>query len=119
MAFELLSVLSFKLAKCLGIFLLSLEKVVVPLLVEIVVLLDVCLLAFFSLLCLVKEKLVSFALIILEFELSNPVLGHLSLDVLALDLAGVPVFLEDLAVWVVSGVGVTYMKSWMLSSLGS
>ena len=113
--------LALELTESLSVLLLSLEQVIVPLLIELVVLLDVSLLAFFSLLCLVEEQLVSFALVVLEFELGNPVLGHLSLDVLALDLAGVSVFLEYLTARQANemGMGVTYMKSWMLSSFGS
>jgi hypothetical protein len=53
-ALQLLGVLSFQLAEGLSVLLLSLEKIVVPLLVELVILLDVSLLALFPLLGLVE-----------------------------------------------------------------
>jgi hypothetical protein len=62
---QLLSVLSLKLTKSLSILLLCLEKIIVPLLVKLVILLNMCLLALFPLLGLVKQEFIAFSLIIL------------------------------------------------------
>ena len=53
----------------MGVFLLSLEEILVPLLVEFLILFDVGLLAIFSLLGLVEDELVVAALIVLHLEL--------------------------------------------------
>ena len=87
-----------QLAESLGILLLSLEQVLVPLLVELLVLLNVGLLTLFALLGLVEDKLLVPSIIILLLELSDTILGHLSLHVLAFALTGVSVVLENLAV---------------------
>ena len=84
-----------KLAKGLSIFLLGLEQVFVPLLVEFLVLLDVGLLALLSLLSLVEDELAQSPVIVLLLELGNSVLGHLSLNILALLLTSEPVILEN------------------------
>jgi hypothetical protein len=65
--FESVSVL--ELTKSLGVFLLGLEEILVPLLVEFLILFDVGLLAIFSLLGLVEDELVVAALVILHLEL--------------------------------------------------
>jgi hypothetical protein len=95
---ELLSVLLFKLSESLGILVLGLEEIVVPLLVELVVLLDMSLFALLSLLSLVENELVEFALIILELELGDSVLGHLGLNVLSFLLTSLSVIIENLTV---------------------
>ena len=87
-----------KLSEGLGVFLLSLKEIIVPLLVELLVLLDMGLLALLSLLLLVEDELLVSSLVVLVSELGNPVLGHFSLDVLAFLLAGLPVLLQGLAV---------------------
>ena len=80
----------------MGIFLLSLQEVIVPLLVKFLILLDMRLLALLSLLGLIEDKFLLLASVVLQLELSNPVLSHLCLDILALNLTGVSVLLEDL-----------------------
>ena len=88
----------FKLSECLCILLLSLEQVIIPLLVELLVLLDVSLLALFPLLLLVEDELLVSSLVVLVPELSNPVLGHFSLDILAFLLASLSVLLQGLTI---------------------
>ncbi len=95
---ELLGMLSLQLAEGLSVLLLGLEEIVVPLLVELVVLFDVSLLALLLLLSLVEQQLVFLSLVILVLEFGDPVLGHLSLDVLSFDLAGVSVLFEDFTI---------------------
>ena len=87
-----------KFRQRLGIFFLGLEQVLVPLLVEFLVLLDMCLLAFLALLRLVEDQLLVAAIVVLLLELRDPVLGHLGLNVLAFALACVPVIFEHLTV---------------------
>lgn len=84
----------FELAESLAVLLLGLEQVLVPLLVELLILLDVSLLAFFALLGLVEDELLESAVIILLLELRNSVFGHLSLNILAFALAGVHMVLQ-------------------------
>ena len=64
-----LGVSIFKSAKSLGILLLGLEKVFVPLLVELLVLLDVSLFALLLLLGLVENEFLQLLLIVLVLEL--------------------------------------------------
>lgn len=87
-----------QLSQSLSILLLRLEQVLIPLLIEFLVLLDVRLLALLPLLSLVKDELLVSAVVVLLLKLSDPVLRHLSLNVLAFALTGVPVILEHLAV---------------------
>lgn len=94
--FELELMLSLKSAECLGILTLGLKKVVVPLLVELVVLLDVSVLTLLSLLCLLEDELVQLSLIVLVLKLSNSVFGHFSFNILAFNFTSVSVFLKDL-----------------------
>ena len=61
------------------IFLLSSLKFEVPMLVEILILLDVCLLNFFLLLLVSKHQLLVLHVVLLLLQLSNPILGHFSL----------------------------------------
>ena len=114
--------LSFQLAESLSVFGLGLEQIFVPLLVKLMILLNVGVLTLLSSLSLVEDELVELSLVVLELELGNPVFGHFSLNVLALDFAGVAVLLKDLAIGrkaVKKKETETYIKSSMLSSLGS
>ena len=61
------------------IFLLSPLKFEVPVLVEILILFDMRLLNLFLLLLVSKHQLLVFHVVLLLFQLSNPVLGHFSL----------------------------------------
>jgi len=92
---KLLGVSVFELPKSLGIFLLSLEEVLVPLLVELLVLLDVSLFALLALLSLVKNQLFISSVVVLESQLGDAVLRHLGLHVLALLLASLSVLLQS------------------------
>ena len=87
-----------QLGKSLAVLFLGLKQILIPLLVELLILLDVSLLALLSLLGLVEDELIVTAVIVLLLELSNTILGHLGLNVLALALTGLSVLLEDLAV---------------------
>jgi hypothetical protein len=89
--------LSLELTEGLGIFLLGLKKIVVPLLVKLVVLLDMSLFTLLSLLGLIKEQFISLSLVILILELSNSILGHFCLYVLAFNFTSVSVLLKNLA----------------------
>lgn len=62
---DLDSVAVLKLAQSLAVFLLGLEQVLIPLLVELLILLNVSLLAFLALLSLVEDELLESAVIIL------------------------------------------------------
>ena len=97
-ALDLSRVTLLKLRQGLCIFFLGLEEVFVPLLVELLVLLDVCLLALLALLRLVEDELLVAAIVVLLLELRDPVLRHLGLNVLAFALTCVSVIFEDLAV---------------------
>ena len=91
-----------KFREGLPILLLGLEKIFVPLLVELLVLLDVSLLALLTLLSLVEDELLQATIVVLLLELGDTVLGHLGLDVLALLLASDPVVLQHLTTKLVS-----------------
>lgn len=84
-----------ELAKGLSVLLLGMEKVLVPLLVELLVLLNMGLFALLSLLSLIEDQLFVTAIVVLMFQLGNSVLGHLSLHVLLLVLTGSSVVFED------------------------
>ena len=90
----------FEFTKSLGIFLLGLEQIFIPLLIEFLILLDVSLFTFFSLLSLVENKLLISSIVVLLLEFLDSILGHLCLDVLALALTGVSVILKYLTVYV-------------------
>lgn len=89
--------LVFEFTEGLAILLLSLEQVLIPLFVELLVLLDVGLLALLTLLSLVEDEFLVAAVIVLLLELFNTVLSHLSLNVFALTLTGGSMLLEHLA----------------------
>jgi hypothetical protein len=95
---KLKSMLVLELAEGLSVLLLGLEKILIPLLIEFLILLNMGLLALLSLLSLIEDELLITTIIVLLLEFLNSVLGHLSLDILALTLASSSMFLEDLAV---------------------
>ena len=97
-ALDLCGVALLELGEGLGVLLLGLEEVLVPLLVELLVLLDVGLLALLALLGLVEDQLLVAPVVVLLLQLRDPVLRHLRLHVLPLPLARVPVLLQHLAV---------------------
>lgn len=88
----------FELTKSLGIFFLGLKQIFIPLLIEFLVLLDMSLFAFFSLLSLVENELLISSIVILLLEFLDSILGHLSLNIFAFSLTGVSMILEHLAV---------------------
>jgi len=93
---NLRGMLVLQLSERLCVFLLSLEKVVIPLLVKLLILLNMRLFAFFPLLSLVENKFFLLSGVVLKLQLSNPILRHFCLDVLAILFAGVPVLLKNL-----------------------
>lgn len=95
---DFLGVPIFEGAKSLSILLLGLEKILIPLLVELLILLDMSLFALLLLLSLVEDKLLEFLLVILMLELLQSLLGHLGLNVFALGLAIISVLVENLPV---------------------
>jgi len=95
-ALDLSCVTFLKFGKSLCIFFLRLEEVFVPLLVEFLVLLDVCLLAFLALLSLVEDEFLVAAIVVLLLELRDPVLSHFGLNILSFALACVSVIFKDL-----------------------
>ena len=95
-ALDLSSVPSLELTQSLSIFFLGLKQILVPLLVEFLVLFDVCLLALFTLLRLIENELLVSAVIVLLLELSNSVLGHLGLNILSFAFTCVSVILQYL-----------------------
>ena len=84
-----------KLAEGRAVFLLSLQQILVPLLVELLILLDVGLLTLFPLLCLIENQLTKAPIIILLLEFGNSILGHLSLDIFAFLFTSQSVILKD------------------------
>jgi hypothetical protein len=95
---KLKSVFVLELAEGLTVLLLSLEKILIPLLIEFLILLNMSLLALLSLLSLIEDELLITTIIVLLLEFLNSVLGHLSLNILALTFASSSMLLEDLAV---------------------
>ena len=85
-------------AKSLSILLLGLEQILVPLLVELLVLLDVSLLALLLLLGLVEDELLELLLVVLMLEFLQSLLSHLGLNVFALSLAIVSVLVKNLPI---------------------
>jgi len=61
------------------VFVLSLLELLVPVVVKLLVLTNVSCLALLTLLLVVEEHLLHLEVVLLLFELSNSVLGHLSL----------------------------------------
>jgi hypothetical protein len=118
--FDFLGVSILESAKGLSILLLSLEQVLVPLLVELLVLLDVGLLAVLLLLGLVENKLLQFLLVVLVFKLLQSFLCHLGLNVLALSFTVVSVLVKNLPIQfaLLHFQKLTYIYSWMLSAFG-
>ena len=86
----------FELTESLGIFLLSLEQIFIPLLVEFLILFDVCLLTLLSLLGLIEDELIILSLVILLFQLCDSVTCHFSLNILASCFALVSVLSQDI-----------------------
>ena len=93
-----LEVADVTLLKCADgslILLFNLRQCLIPALIEILVLHEVCLFDFFSLAGLVIDQLLATTIVVLHLELLNAVLRHLSLNVLAFHLALLAVFLQD------------------------
>ena len=88
---------SLELGQSLAVLLLSLKKILVPLVVEFRVLLNVSLLTLLSLLSLVEDQLLEAAVIVLLLQLGNSVLSHLGFNILALTFAGLSVVLKNTA----------------------
>jgi apolipoprotein N-acyltransferase len=88
----------FQGTKSLGVFLLGLEQIFIPLLVELLVLLDMGLLALLLLLGLVENQFLEFLLIILLFELLKPLLCHLGFNILAFGLTVVSMLVQYLPI---------------------
>ena len=99
---DLLGVSILKGAKSLGVLLLGLKEIFVPLLVELLILLNVSLLALLTLLSLVEDELLQATIVVLLLKLRDTVLSHLSLNVLALLLASDAVVFQHLAIKLVS-----------------
>lgn len=78
---NLLSVSIFKLSQGLSVFLLGLQKILVPLLVEFLILLDVRLLTFLLLLSLIEDQLFRQPVVLLNLEFLDSFLCHLSFDI--------------------------------------
>jgi len=93
---DFLGVSIFEGAKSLSILLLGLEEILIPLLVELLILLDMSLFALLLLLSLVEDELLELLLVILMLKFLQSLLGHLSLNVFALSLAIVSVLVENL-----------------------
>ena len=77
------------------ILLLDLSKSIVPSLIEVLVLHQMSLLDLFSLAGLIINQLFTTAIVILNLELRNAVLGHLCLNILALHLALFTMLFQD------------------------
>ena len=92
---DFLGVPIFEGAKSLSILLLGLEKILIPLLIELLVLLNMCLFTLLSLLSLVENQLLVTAIIVLMLKLCNSVLGHLSLHIFLLMLTGSSVVFKN------------------------
>ena len=92
---NLLRVAIFQLAEGLGVLLLRVQEVFVPLLVELLILLDVSLLALLSLLGLIEDELFVAAVVVLMLQLRDSILRHFCLHVLLLVLTGSSVILKD------------------------
>ena len=95
-ALDLSSVPGLELTQSLSILFLGLKQILVPLLVKLLVLLDVCLLALFTLLRLIEDELLVSAIVVLLLQLSNSILSHLGLNILSFALTCVSVILQHL-----------------------
>ena len=84
-----------KSADRLLVLLLNLRQRVVPALVEVLVLHEMGLLYLLALTCLIVDELLASAVEVLDLELLDAVLGHLSLHVLTLCLALLSVLFKD------------------------
>ena len=93
--FDLLGVSILELSKSLSVLLLGVEEILVPLLIEFLVLLNMCLLTLLSLLSLVENQLFVTPIVVLMLKLCDSVLGHLSLNILLLMLTGSSVILKN------------------------
>jgi len=93
---NLLSVSILELSKSLRVLLLGLEEILVPLLVELLILLDVSLLAVLSLLSLLHHLGGLLSLVILDLELIDSVLSHLGLNVFSFHLTSESMLIKDL-----------------------
>ena len=62
----------------------GLKKIFIPLLVELLILFDVCLFTFLFLRLLIEHEFLLGSHVVLTLELSNSILSHFSFDVLAL-----------------------------------
>ena len=93
---DFLGVSIFEGAKSLSILLLGLEEILIPLLVELLILLDMSLFALLLLLSLVEDELLELLLVILMLKFLQSLLGHLGLNVFALSLTIVSMLVENL-----------------------
>jgi hypothetical protein len=93
--FDLLGVSILELSKSLSVLLLGVEEILVPLLIEFLVLLNMCLLTLLSLLSLVENQLFVTAIVVLMLKLSDSILGHLGFNILLLMLTGSSVILKN------------------------
>lgn len=93
---DFLGVSIFEGAKSLSILLLGLEEILIPLLVELLILLDMSLFALLLLLSLVENELLELLLVVLMLKFLQSLLGHLGLNVFALSLTIVSVLVENL-----------------------
>lgn len=93
--FNLLGMSILEFSESLSVFLLSVEKILVPLLIELLVLLNMCLFTLLSLLSLVENQLLVTAIVVLMLKLCNSVLGHLSLHIFLLMLTGSSVVFKN------------------------
>ena len=118
--FDLLSVSILKGTKGLGVLLLSLEKVLVPLLIELLVLLNMSLFAILLLLGLVENELLQFLLVVLVLQFLKSFLCHFGFHVFALSFTVVPVLIENLpeGFTLLEEIKLTYIYSWMFSAFG-
>ena len=107
-------------AKSLGILLLGLEEILVPLLVELLILLNVGLFALLLLLSLVENELLKLLLVVLMLEFFQSLLSHFGLNIFALSFTIVSVLVENLPVNrnMIKEQGITYMYSWIFSAFG-
>lgn len=109
----------FELREGLGILFLGLEEVLIPLLIEFLVLLDVGLLAFLTLLRLIEDKLLIAAIEILLLQFGDSVLGHFGLDILAFALTRLSVILKNFyevldVIWVWLGIQSLFLSTLLL-----
>ena len=97
-AFDFLCVSIFKLTQGLCIFFLSLKKILVPLWIKLLILLNMSLFTLFPLLSLIENQFFVFSLLILLFQIRNSVFRHLSFDIFTFFLAGMSVLFKYLTI---------------------